>query len=159
MLSIKNLSVHYGGIHALRGISLDVPAGKIVTLIGANGAGKSTTLNSIMGLVKADSGLVSWNGKDIFGAKTKTIVESGIVLVPEGRRVPNLNTVCVPEGVGLRIHTGRQALGSYNYADRGLARSGDTWTRAGFETAAQRIELDTDANLGSITLNPEAGCG
>ena len=92
MLSIKNLSVHYGGIHALRGISLDVPAGKIVTLIGANGAGKSTTLNSIMGLVKADSGTVSWNGQDIFGAKTKTIVESGIVLVPEGRRVfPNLS--------------------------------------------------------------------
>ena len=62
MLSINKLSVHYGGIHALRGISLDVPAGKIVTLIGANGAGKSTTLNSIMGLVKADSGTVSWNG-------------------------------------------------------------------------------------------------
>ena len=91
MLTIKNLSVHYGGIHALRGISLDVPAGKIVTLIGANGAGKSTTLNSIMGLVKADSGQVSWNGQNIFGSKTKTIVESGIVLVPEGRRVfPNL---------------------------------------------------------------------
>ena len=92
MLSIKNLSVHYGGIHALRGISLDVPAGKIVTLIGANGAGKSTTLNSIMGLVKADSGSVQWNDQDIFGAKTKAIVESGIVLVPEGRRVfPNLS--------------------------------------------------------------------
>jgi branched-chain amino acid transport system ATP-binding protein len=91
MLSIKNLSVHYGGIHALRGISLDVPAGKIVTLIGANGAGKSTTLNSIIGLVKAGSGSVNWNGKDLFGAKTKAIVESGIVLVPEGRRVfPNL---------------------------------------------------------------------
>ena len=91
MLSIQNLSVHYGGIHALRGISLDVPAGKIVTLVGANGAGKSTTLNAIMGLVKAGSGSVSWNGKDIFGAKTKTIVESGIVLVPEGRRIfPNL---------------------------------------------------------------------
>lgn len=92
MLSIKDLSVHYGGIHALRGISLDVPAGKIVTLIGANGAGKSTTLNSIIGLVKADSGSVNWNGKNIFGAQTKTIVESGIVLVPEGRRVfPNLS--------------------------------------------------------------------
>ena len=91
MLSIKNLSVHYGGIHALRGISLDVPAGKIVTLIGANGAGKSTTLNSIIGLVKAGSGSVNWNGLDIFGAKTKTIVEAGIVLVPEGRRIfPNL---------------------------------------------------------------------
>ena len=92
MLSIKNLSVHYGGIHALRGISLDVPAGKIVTLIGANGAGKSTTLNAIIGLVKADSGSVIWNDKDIFGGQTKTIVESGIVLVPEGRRVfPNLS--------------------------------------------------------------------
>ena len=92
MLSIKNLSVHYGGIHALRGISLDVPAGKIVTLIGANGAGKSTTLNAIIGLVKASSGSVNWNGQDIFGGQTKTIVESGIVLVPEGRRVfPNLS--------------------------------------------------------------------
>jgi branched-chain amino acid transport system ATP-binding protein len=91
MLSIKNLSVHYGGIHALRGISLDVPAGKIVTLIGANGAGKSTTLNSIIGLVKAGAGSVNWNGLDIFGAKTKAIVEAGIVLVPEGRRIfPNL---------------------------------------------------------------------
>ena len=92
MLSIKNLSVHYGGIHALHGISLDVPAGEIVTLIGANGAGKSTTLNSIMGLVKADSGSVSWNDQEILGTNTKTIVESGIVLVPEGRRVfPNLS--------------------------------------------------------------------
>ena len=91
MLSIKNLSVHYGGIHALRGISLDVPAGKIVTLIGANGAGKSTTLNAIVGLVKAGAGSVSWNGQEICGAKTKAIVESGIVLVPEGRRIfPNL---------------------------------------------------------------------
>ena len=92
MLSIKNLSVHYGGIHALRGISLDVPAGKIVTLIGANGAGKSTTLNAIIGLVKADSGSVNWNDRDIVGDQTKRIVESGIVLVPEGRRVfPNLS--------------------------------------------------------------------
>ena len=91
MLSIKNLSVHYGGIHALRGISLYVPAGKIVTLIGANGAGKSTTLNSIMGLVRAGRGSVSWNGREILGTPTKAIVESGIVLVPEGRRgFPNL---------------------------------------------------------------------
>lgn len=106
MLSIKNLSVHYGGIHALRGISLDVPAGKIVTLIGANGAGKSTTLNSIMGLVKADSGTVSWNDQDIFGAKTKTIVESGIVLVPEGRRVfPNLS---VDENLTLGAYARKQ---------------------------------------------------
>ena len=93
MLSIQNLSVHYGGIHALRGISFDVPAGQIVTLIGANGAGKSTTLNSIMGLVKAGPrASISWNGQEMRGAGTKSIVESGIVLVPEGRRVfPNLS--------------------------------------------------------------------
>ena len=92
MLSIKNLSVRYGGIHALRDISFDVPAGQIVTLIGANGAGKSTTLNAIVGLVKAIDGSVNWNGREILNGKTKDIVESGVVLVPEGRRVfPNLN--------------------------------------------------------------------
>jgi branched-chain amino acid transport system ATP-binding protein len=91
MLSIKNLSVHYGGIHALRGISLDVPAGGIITLIGANGAGKSTTLNAIMGLVKASGGSVTWNGKEMLRTPTKGIVKSGIVLAPEGRRIfPNL---------------------------------------------------------------------
>ncbi|MCA1950994.1 MAG: ABC transporter ATP-binding protein [Treponema sp.] len=91
MLNIENLSVHYGGIHALQGISLEVPAGKIVTLIGANGAGKSTTLNAIIGLVKSSSGSVSFEGKNILGLPTKSLVEQGIVLVPEGRRIfPNL---------------------------------------------------------------------
>ena len=70
MLSIKNLSVCYGGIHALRDISFDVPAGQIVTLIGANGAGKSTTLNAIVGLVKAIDGSVNWNGREILNGKT-----------------------------------------------------------------------------------------
>ncbi|GHU33405.1 ABC transporter ATP-binding protein [Betaproteobacteria bacterium] len=92
MLSIKNLSVHYGGIHALRGISFDVPAGGIITLIGANGAGKSTTLNAIMGLVKTSGGSVTWNGKEMLRMPTKGVVKSGIVLVPEGRRIfPNLS--------------------------------------------------------------------
>jgi hypothetical protein len=67
--------------------------------------------------------------------------------------------VCVPDGVGLRIRTGREALSSDNFSDRGLVRTGDTWTRPGFATAAQRIELETDANLARITLNPEDGCG
>jgi hypothetical protein len=67
--------------------------------------------------------------------------------------------VCVPDGVGLRIRAGQETLGSDNFADRGLVRAGDTWTRPGFSTAAQRIEMETDANLGSITLNPEDGCG
>ena len=63
MLKIENLQVHYGGIQALRGISLEVPDGKIVTLIGANGAGKSTTLRTITGLVKASGGSVQWDGQ------------------------------------------------------------------------------------------------
>jgi len=88
MLKIDNLSVHYGGIHALQGISLEVPDGKIVTLIGANGAGKSTTLKAIMGLVKSSAtSTMTWNGKSLIAMPTKNIVEGGIVLVPEGRRV------------------------------------------------------------------------
>jgi branched-chain amino acid transport system ATP-binding protein len=91
MLKIDGLSVHYGGIHALQGIDLEVPDGKIVTLIGANGAGKSTTLKTIVGLAKASGGSVSWNGERLTGQATKDIVSKGVVLVPEGRRVfPNL---------------------------------------------------------------------
>ncbi|MDR3671144.1 MAG: ABC transporter ATP-binding protein [Holophaga sp.] len=87
MLKIDDISVYYGGIHALQGISLEVPDGKIVTLIGANGAGKSTTLKSIVGLVKTAKGSITWNGESLNGKGTKDIVESGVVLVPEGRRV------------------------------------------------------------------------
>jgi branched-chain amino acid transport system ATP-binding protein len=91
MLKIENLSVHYGGIHALQGIDLEVPDGKIVTLIGANGAGKSTTLGAIVGLVKSSNGRVVYGEKEITGRPVKEIVEGGVVLVPEGRRVfPNL---------------------------------------------------------------------
>jgi len=91
MLKIDNLSVHYGGIHAIQSIGFEVPDGKIITLIGANGAGKSTTLKSIVGLVKPTTGTVSWNGETITGLATKDIVKKGVVLVPEGRRVfPNL---------------------------------------------------------------------
>ena len=91
MLKIQDLEVHYGGIKALQGIKIDVPAGKIITLIGANGAGKSTTLKSIIGFVKPTKGSIQFEGGDIAGTDTKTIVERGIVLVPEGRRIfPNL---------------------------------------------------------------------
>ncbi|GAB1456248.1 MAG: ABC transporter ATP-binding protein [Spirochaetia bacterium] len=93
MLHIDNLSVHYGGIHALQGINFDVPEGKIVTLIGANGAGKSTTLKAIVGLVKPSSGDITLNGQSIVSLITKDIVRKGIVLAPEGRRIfPNLTT-------------------------------------------------------------------
>ncbi|MBP3709700.1 MAG: ABC transporter ATP-binding protein [Treponema sp.] len=93
MLELKNLQVYYGGIHALQGISLEVPDGKIVSLIGANGAGKSTTLNSIVGLVKPRDGSIAWNGQELTNISTKHIVSQGVVLVPEGRRIfPNLTT-------------------------------------------------------------------
>ncbi|MBE6919902.1 MAG: ABC transporter ATP-binding protein [Ruminococcaceae bacterium] len=87
MLNIENLHVNYGGIQALRGISLEVPDGKIVTLIGANGAGKSTTLRTITGLVKAASGSIKWNGEELLGKSIDKIVTSGIAMSPEGRRV------------------------------------------------------------------------
>lgn len=91
MLKIENLHVNYGGIQALQGINIEVPENKIVTLVGANGAGKSTTLRSIVGLVKKGSGAVTYNGTDITNKPTKEIIELGITLVPEGRRVfPNL---------------------------------------------------------------------
>lgn len=87
MLKIENLNVSYGGIKALRGIDLEVPDGKIVTLIGANGAGKSTTLRTISGLVKADSGSVTYDGVELLGKPINEILELGIAMVPEGRRV------------------------------------------------------------------------
>ena len=87
MLAIRNLNVHYGGIHALRGIDIDVPDGKIISLIGANGAGKSTTLKSVMGLVPKSDGHVYWDNTEITSLKTKDIVGEGIILCPEGRRI------------------------------------------------------------------------
>ena len=87
MLKIENLKVAYGGIQALRGISLEVPDGKIVTLIGANGAGKSTTLRTITGLVRAASGSIQWNGSELTGRSIDHIISEGIALSPEGRRV------------------------------------------------------------------------
>ena len=94
MLKIENLHVSYGGIRALQGVSLEVPDGKIVTLIGANGAGKSTTLRTISGLVKADSGSITYDGQELLGMPINKILEKGIAMVPEGRRVfTNLSVV------------------------------------------------------------------
>ena len=94
ILSIKDLRVNYGGIEAVKGISFDVPKGDIVTLIGANGAGKSSTLRSIAGLVKPRSGKISFEGQEITGKDPTNIVHRGITLVPEGRRIfPDLTVL------------------------------------------------------------------
>lgn len=87
ILEVKDLCVNYGGIKAVKNISFQVPKGDIVTLIGANGAGKSSTLRSIVGLVKPASGSVKLNGEEIAGKTPEHIVNKGITLVPEGRRV------------------------------------------------------------------------
>ena len=87
MLKINGLKVNYGGIEAVKGISFEVPEKSIVTLIGANGAGKSTTLRTISGLVRPTAGKIEFLGEDITGKGTETIVTKGITLVPEGRRI------------------------------------------------------------------------
>lgn len=87
MLLINNLFVRYGGITALKGINIEVPDGKIITLIGANGAGKSSTLRAIAGLVKDKKGTILWQEKNIIGWTPEEIVKAGIALCPEGRRI------------------------------------------------------------------------
>ncbi|MCL2060035.1 MAG: ABC transporter ATP-binding protein [Oscillospiraceae bacterium] len=94
MLEIDNLAVNYGGIEAVKGVSLSVPEHEIVTLIGANGAGKSTILKTIAGLVKPASGTITFGGADITAAPPHRIVSMGITMVPEGRRVfPDLTVL------------------------------------------------------------------
>ena len=92
MLKISDLHVYYGGIHALKGISLEAPKGKVVTLIGANGAGKSSTLRAISGLIKNKKGKITYNDRDITTLDPVEIVKGGIVMSPEGRRIfPHLS--------------------------------------------------------------------
>jgi len=102
MLKIENLSVSYGGINALRGVNLQIEENKIVTLIGSNGAGKSSTLRAIMGLVKKE-GRITYDGEDLSSLKTKDIVKKGIVLVPEGRKV--FSNLTVEENLILGAYT------------------------------------------------------
>ena len=94
VLKIENLKVSYGGIEAVRGISFDVEAGEIVTLIGANGAGKSSLLRTISGLVKPADGKITFDGEDITGKDPTNIVSKGLIMVPEGRKIfPNLTVL------------------------------------------------------------------
>ena len=94
MLKVQDLHVYYGGIHALKGISIEVPRGKVVTLIGCNGAGKSSTLRAVAGLIKNKKGRITYNGADLTSRDPVEIVKSGIVMSPEGRRIfPHLTVL------------------------------------------------------------------
>ncbi|MBE6907242.1 ABC transporter ATP-binding protein [Marasmitruncus massiliensis] len=115
MLKIEDLRVSYGGIEAVKGISLEVPEGSIVTLIGANGAGKSTTLRAISGLVKPKSGRILYMNEDITGTATEQVVAKGITLVPEGRRVfPDLS-VYENLKIGAYLRKGEDLTDDYNW--------------------------------------------
>ena len=111
LLTLKNIVAGYGNITALKGISLSVPEGKIVTLIGANGAGKSTTMKTIMGLMKPSEGEILFKDKSITGQKSFHIVNAGVVLVPEGRQI--LQNMTVRENL---------ELGAYQRKDKAEIR-------------------------------------
>lgn len=111
LLTLKNIVAGYGNITALKGISLSVPEGKIVTLIGANGAGKSTTMKTIMGLMKPLEGEILFKDKSIAGQKSFHIVNAGVVLVPEGRQI--LQNMTVRENL---------ELGAYQRKDKAEIR-------------------------------------
>ncbi|MEG2018776.1 MAG: ABC transporter ATP-binding protein, partial [Clostridium sp.] len=87
MLTISDLNVYYGGIHALKGISLKVEKGQTVTLIGSNGAGKSTTLKAISGLIGASSGSINFDGIELTNLSSNKVVSQGLIQVPEGRHI------------------------------------------------------------------------
>lgn len=93
LLELKNVEAAYGNIKALKGINLSVEEGKIVTLIGANGAGKSTTMKTIMGVMKPTAGEIRFKGESLVGKKPYSIVSTGVVLVPEGRQILQNMTV------------------------------------------------------------------
>ena len=93
LLKVDDIHVYYGSIHAIKGISFEVREGEIVTLIGANGAGKSTTLNTVSGLLRPRSGLITFEGKSIVGIGASKVVSLGMALCPEGRRVFQQMTV------------------------------------------------------------------
>ena len=112
MLSIKDLSVNYGGINAVRGISFDVPEGKIVTLIGSNGAGKSTTLRTIAGIVAAKAGSVTLDGEELLGKAPNEIVSRGLTLVPEGRKVFSDLTVLENLRIGAYLRKDKAGINS-----------------------------------------------
>ena len=103
MLEVNGINVYYGSIHAIKDISFEVNAGEIVTLIGANGAGKSTTLQTISGLLRSKTGSITFNGKNLGGVPAHKIVSMGIAHVPEGRRI--FQQMTVEENIEMGAYT------------------------------------------------------
>jgi len=120
MLEVNDLNVYYGAIYALKGISFHVDKGEIVTLIGANGAGKSTTLNTISGILRARKGRVSLNGQEITMAPAEEIVQKGIVQSPEGRKI--FATLTVMENLEMGAYIHKDASGNQKIIDEVFTR-------------------------------------
>ena len=110
MLEVNDLNVYYGAIHALNGVSFHVEKGEIVTLIGANGAGKSTTLSTLSGLLRSRTGSILFNGQDISQTEPQDIVRKSIIQVPEGRRIFATLTVMENLEMGAYIHNDKQRI-------------------------------------------------
>ncbi|HWR10482.1 MAG TPA: ABC transporter ATP-binding protein [Rectinemataceae bacterium] len=129
MLQITNLNTHYGNIHALKGIDLEICQGEIVTLLGSNGAGKSTTLNSITGLVRPTSGTIKFKDEDITRLSPADIVQRGISLSPEGREVfPSLTVLQ------------NLMLGAYTRKDRAEIKASLEWVYELFPRLKERVK-------------------
>jgi len=112
LLDIQDLQVSYGAIRALQGVSFHVDEGEIVTLIGANGAGKSTTLNTISGLIPAQSGAIRFRDRDITRMPAETIVRQGVIQVPEGRKIFAILTVRENLEMGSYTRSSRGEIGA-----------------------------------------------
>ncbi len=128
MLKIKDLNVHYGGIHALKGVTLEVPENKIITLVGANGAGKSTLLRTISALVTATSGSIIYMGHEILGMESYDIVHDGIAMAPEGRKV--FVNLSVSENL---------LMGAYNRKDTAEIKKDVEWIYTIFPRLEERM--------------------
>ena len=139
MLQVENLNVYYGAIHALQGISFNVAEGEIVTLIGANGAGKSTTLRTLSGLLRSRTGSITFKGQDISTMPAEKIVQRGISHVPEGRKI--FAPLSVRENL---------MMGAYTRDDQGLEAgqrqtTTTTTTTASVLAAARRGRAGAEA--------------
>lgn len=110
MLKVDNLQVYYGAIHALQGVSFHLEEGEIVALIGANGAGKSTVLNTISGILRPREGCVSFEAEDIHKVPAQDIVRKGVIHIPEGRKIFSRMTVTENLEMGAYTHTDRAAI-------------------------------------------------